>query len=244
MRLLDNWENSAECWEVMEDIITLRASFLIDRVITGLAIDFDKALDLLRNHNDFTTEREKQQRDTLVAAIDNLVDFAAAQEYAMMLDIPKELEYAIEEYDDICLQYNLRGALAENEDVLYAAGVAAWWLDISTETLITYMTMGDERVRPWHEALEGLSYPKHDFPVELIPPIEWGCRCFLVAEGYSTVMGALEKKDFSGMVHPVFKESLAAGGRIFSDEHPYFKNPLPPQLQKVKEKIKQKFFAA
>jgi len=45
------------------------------------------------------------------------------------------------------------------------------------------------------------------------------------------------------MVHPVFKESLATGGRIFSDEHPYFKNPLPPQLQKVKEKIKQRFFA-
>lgn len=35
----------------------------------------DRALEILKNHNSFTTERERQQRDILIAAIDNLVDF-------------------------------------------------------------------------------------------------------------------------------------------------------------------------
>ncbi|MCY6359768.1 hypothetical protein OXV74_16620 [Bacteroides thetaiotaomicron] len=34
----------------------------------------DRALEILKNHNSFTTERERQQRDILIAAIDNLVD--------------------------------------------------------------------------------------------------------------------------------------------------------------------------
>ena len=72
-------ENSAEAWEVFEDIVALRASFLIDRVLTGLRMDFDKAFDLLKNFNSSLTERERQERDILVAAIENLVDFAVAE---------------------------------------------------------------------------------------------------------------------------------------------------------------------
>lgn len=60
------------------------------------------------------------------------------------------------------------------------------------------------------------------------PPIEHGCRCFLVEESadvlnqskLSQVMGQIiEMPDF---VNPVFKESVAKGGRIFSDAHSYF----------------------
>ena len=32
--------------------------------------DMDRALEILKNHNSFTTERERQQRDILIAAID------------------------------------------------------------------------------------------------------------------------------------------------------------------------------
>ena len=49
----------------------------------------DRALEILKNHNSFTTERERQQRDILIAAIDNLVDFAAAEEYAMLGELPE-----------------------------------------------------------------------------------------------------------------------------------------------------------
>ena len=245
VRLLDSWENSAERWEVMEDIITLRASFMIDRAIEGLSIDFDRALALLRNHNDFVTERERQQRDILVAAIDNLVDFAAAEECAMMDDLAPWLDGAIEEMDEceaVFERYNLVWAAQESEDVLYSAAMAAWWIGVASESLVTFMTMGDERVRPWHEVWEGYSYPKSQFPPELIPPIEWGCRCFLVAEGMGAVVGSLRREQAPPKVNPIFRESLAMGGRIFSLEHPCFKKPLPVRARGIVERIKAKFY--
>ncbi len=245
VRLLDSWENSAERWEVMEDIITLRASFMIDRAIEGLSIDFDRALALLRNHNAFVTERERQQRDILVAAIDNLVEFAAAEECAMMDDLAPWLDEAIDERDEceaVFDRYNGAGTAQENEDVLYSAAMAAWWIGVAGESLVTFMTMGDERVRPWHEAWEGYSCPKSQFPPELIPPIEWGCRCFLVAEGMGSVVGSLRREQAPPKVNPVFRESLATGGRIFSLEHPYFKTPLPIRARGIVERIKAKFY--
>lgn len=220
----------------------LRASFLIDRALSGLRIDFDRALDLIRNHNDFTTEREKQERDLVLAAIDNLIDFAAAEEYTMLSELPQEPDLTdIDEYDSLCETYNQRFASQENEDVSYAAGMAAWFLDLSNESLVTFMTQGDERVRDWHMSHEGLSFPKNQFPPELIPPIEWGCRCYLISDGFSNIVGSIIQDKNKIQVNPVFRESLAKGGRIFSDAHPYFKTKLPIEVKEIIEKIKRKF---
>lgn len=243
MRLLDRWDNSAESLEIITDIITHRAAFLVERAIAGMSLDFEEALALLRNHNDFTTDAQRQQRDTLLAAIDNLVDFAAAQQCAMLRELPDVLDpNCYDEYEDTCRRFNLTWATQENEDVFYAATMAAWWITVSSDTMLTFMTQGDERVRPWHEALEGVSYPKNRFPAELIPPIEYGCRCFLVDDGLGAVTGSLATSPSSPAVHPVFRESLCTGGRIFSGEHPYFRYPLPPQIGKVVRNIKHKFF--
>ena len=244
IRLLIHAKTSAESLEVLEDMITLRASFLIDRALQGLRIDMDRALDILRNFNDFTTERERQQREILIAAVENLVDFAIAEEYAMIQELPEEPdENEIETYEHICERYNLIYAKEENSTVLFAAGMAAWWLTVDAGTVITFMTQGDERVRPWHEAWEGVSYPKREFPVELIPPLEWGCRCFLIADGFGSVYGALPSKDSKHKpeVNPVFSESLAAGGRIFTNAHPYFRYNIPNAIREIGERIKSKF---
>lgn len=66
---------------MFEDIVTLRCSFLIDKAITGLRIDFNEALNILKNNNAGLTEKDKQIREVLVAAIDNLVDFSIAEEF-------------------------------------------------------------------------------------------------------------------------------------------------------------------
>ncbi|MDR2890565.1 MAG: hypothetical protein LBV18_03040 [Alistipes sp.] len=243
--LLDRWDNGAESLEIITDIIAHRSAFLIERVLDGMRLDFDEALSLLRGHNDFTTAADRQRRDVLIAAIENLVDFAAAQEYSMLMELPEELEnddWA--DYERICERYNLTWATQENGDVLHAVKMAAWWITLAPETMLTFMTQGDEKVRPWHGELEGTSYPKSTFPAELIPPIEYNCRCYLVAEGYGAVVGALPKvpKEVrTPRAHPVFRESLCTGGRIFSGEHPWFSRPLPPKLQKVVRDIKHKF---
>ena len=104
-------------------------------------------------------------------------------------------------------------------------------------------------MRPWHLALEGTSYRKASFPAWLIPPIEHGCRCFLVEESadvlnqskLSQVMGQIiEMPDF---VNPVFKESVAKGGRIFSDAHSYFiiHKKHKKRLRTIANKIKDKW---
>ncbi len=240
-RFLSTYENSAESWETMEEIIALRAAFLIDRALTGLQIDFDEALDLLRNHNTFVSEKERQQRDVLVAAIDNLVDFAAAEEMEMMGALPTgHTPEDMEECLLICRKYNETFARRENDDVLYAATVAAWWLNIPDENWITFMTQGDERVRAWHLSHEGLTYRKSEFPPELIPPLEWGCRCYL-SDGFSSVTASLPSSATAYPVHPVFRESLATAGRIFSGAHPYFKTALRPEIETIKRRIKTKF---
>lgn len=55
--------------------IILLASFLSNRAIRGLSFDFDKALDLLRNYNDFTIEEASSPMRLLSAGngFDDLV---------------------------------------------------------------------------------------------------------------------------------------------------------------------------
>lgn len=240
-RMIYNYENSAERLEVFDDIISFRASFLIDRVLTGLHIDFDRALEILQSKNSHLTEREELERDTLIAAIDNLVDFAAAEETAMMQELPGQLDLGdMEVYEAVCQKYNDTYAETENAQVLHSAMIAAWWMGVSADSIITFNTQNDERVRAWHQSFDGLSYLKSEFPPELIPPIEWACRCYLTSDGYGSVFGSILKPDFKGKLNPVFSESLATGGRIFSLAHPYFVNPLPVEVEAIKQRIKQK----
>lgn len=244
-RLMDSLEDSAESWRVMEEIIMLRTASLYSRVLEGLHMDFDRALELLRNHNEFTTLQEKEQRDILVAAIENLVEFAAAEEYAMMTGVLEQSENEEpEDYEGICEKYNLTYADTENEQVLYAAGIAGWWINQSSGTLITYMTQGDERVRDTHLALEGLTYPKGSFPSELIPPIEWGCRCYLVADDSRAHVyaSAASQSGYIKKMNPVFSGSLATKGKIFSDAHPYFTSGFREnsRIQTIVKRLKNK----
>ena len=44
-------------------MMTLRAEFALNHAIKGFGMDFEKALELLRNHNDGLTKLEKEQRD-------------------------------------------------------------------------------------------------------------------------------------------------------------------------------------
>lgn len=242
-RLIESWEYSAERHDCLEDIITLRCSFLLDRALSGLRLDLDRALDILRQHNNFTSERERQQRAILVAAVENLIDFAAAEEFSMLEHLPPQPDIRrLEEYEALCEQYNLTYAQVENDQVSYAAGVAAWWLGVDDGALVTFCTQGDERVRAWHLSHEGVTFPKREFPEELIPPIEWGCRCYLTADGFGAVHASL-KQDTALRRHvdPVFRESLARGGSIFSAAHPYFSRPLPSEILTIVGTLKSKF---
>lgn len=252
-KLLYSIPNDMESWEVMEELMALRADFAIHHALNGFGLEYDTALELLRTAEDGLTEIDKAKRNVVVAAIDNLVDFAVAEEYQMALELPEiEEELEEEELEDIMAlfaKYNDRYALIENQDAEYAMIIAAQLIAVSNNTVLTYMTQGDERVRPWHLQYEGYSAPKSSFPAWLIPPIEHACRCYLVEDSVTgqlqDVQGAVIRvPEIPEWFNPTFKESVALGGRIFSDEHPYFQIQDEHQqtLQSIADRIKYKYW--
>lgn len=226
-------------------------------------MDEDEALDLLKRADDeMLTKDEKDKRDRLVAAVRNLIDFAVCEEYQLYKKVKKrydEFDDAIDydEYpddftddcDEWCKTYNDAYATVENHDIEYAMGIALAWIGYGDNVYLTYMTQNDNRVRPWHFALQGETYTKDDFPAWMIPPIEWACRCFLVpsydgnaSKDMKHVMAkkAAKPKQLDG----IFSESVAKCGRIFSASHPYFKvdKEDKSRLGEIADKLKGKYY--
>lgn len=248
-RFIESLTNEADSQAILEELMDLRAEFLIQHALSGFDMDYDEALELLRNADGLTDE-QSARRNIIVAAVDNLIDFAVAEEYQMAMELPSldNDEFDEDDYEEVFEKYNKRYAEVENSDVEYAMIIAAGLVGVADSTVLTYMTQGDERVRPWHLQYEGFSAPKSQFPAWLIPPIEHQCRCYLVED---SIMGKL--KDVKDAVVKVptmpdwfnrtFKESVALGGRIFSDEHPYFTIDSRDEasLHDIAKRIKEKY---
>lgn len=240
--------------EVIEELMAMRASHLIGHAFDGFSITLEEALELLRN-TDGLSELDAARRDIVVAAVENLIDFAVAEEYQMLSELPdidedEEEHEGLSEDDVLAIfdRYNKRYAYVENKDAEYAMIIAAGLAAVKPTTILTYMTQGDERVRPWHLQYEGVSAPKSSFPAWLVPPIEHMCRCYLVEDTVSdSVQAAAKKKlEMPDWFNPTFKESVAFGGRIFSDEHPYFQiqSEHNGTLQAISQRIKDKYYNA
>ena len=65
----------------------LRAEFLIQHALSGFDIEYGEALELLRNADGLTNE-QSAKRDIIVAAVDNLIYFAVAEEQQMARELP------------------------------------------------------------------------------------------------------------------------------------------------------------
>lgn len=248
--------------EALEELATLRAQLAISHAFKGMKIDNDRAIQLLKNLDDNNlTKYDIEKRDRLVAIVENLSDFGVAEEYQLMKKVMKlqESGYGIDfndeeamaEYYGLCERYNDTYAAVENQDIEFAAGIALWWIGVAENTWLTYMTQNDDRVRPWHFALQGFTARKLDFPEWMIPPIEWRCRCFLessdggvYAKGNDLhkVVAKVPKKPKE--LDGVFDESLAKCGRIFGKKHPYFQvdKADSEMLKKISKKIKKLYY--
>lgn len=248
-RFVESLANETDSQEILEELMSLRADFLIQHALSGFDIDYDEALEMLRNADGLTDE-QAARRNIIVAAVDNLIDFAIVEEYQMARELPDldDDEYDEDDYEEVFERYNKRYAEVENSDAEYAMIIAAGLIGATDNTMLTYMTQGDERVRPWHLQYEGFSAQKSRFPAWLIPPIEHQCRCYLVEDN---IVGKI--KDVNDVVLKVptmpdwfnrtFKESVALGGRIFSDEHPYFiiDSRDEESLHNIAKRLKEKY---
>ena len=257
-RFLDERDELEEPWEIMEELIALRAEFAIHHAIKGFGMEWDDALELVRSNLNTLPELDRARADILIASINNLVEFAAAEEYQMMseADDVNDEESDNEDEDEkrellisVCKKYNSQYANVENLDIEYAMMIADALVVIPADASLMYMTQGDERVRPWHLQFESFTAPKSRFPAWLIPPIEHQCRCYLVeVDDASFKIGDVKNEivrlpSMPEWFNPTFKESVALGGRIFSDDHPYFQVNIEdvPQLWDIVERIKAKY---
>lgn len=254
-RFVDVYGDEESQLAIIEELMALRAEYAIGYACDGFNVTLDEALELLQSSEELS-ELDENRKKILMAAFENLVDFSVAEEYQMLNELPdidpEELsEEDIEEFEDVFKKFNKKYAKVENGDIEYALIMAASLAAVRNTTILTYMTQGDERVRPWHRQYEGFSAPKSSFPAWLVPPIEHQCRCFLIEDDVVGEMNVQAAKKPSGLempdwFNPTFKESVAFGGRIFSDEHPYFQIDSQhfAKLKDIANKIKQKYLNA
>lgn len=89
--------------------------------------------------------------------------------------------------------------------------------------ILEYQTVGDARVRPTHQELDGIKRGVDDSFWDLYyPPNGWRCRCTTLShedEAETDLTGFKAPED----VPDVFKMNAGKDKIIFSEKHPYFK---------------------
>lgn len=246
--------------ESLYALCELKTDLAFKHVLDGLGVGYDEAIILIQSANDDNlTQHDKDLRDRLIAAIQNLIDFSVCEEYQLYDEAVEmlgdgELDFNSEDYEDllaICEKYNDTYASIENSDIEYAGKIAAMWIRMSANDYVVYWTQNDAKVRPWHMALQGYAAPRDEFPSWMIPPIEYNCRCFLKILEVASVNGKLHQfkgsaKDIEKpqKINNVYSESLAKCGRIFGPSHNYFtvREGDKEMLQNFVTKLKEKYY--
>lgn len=246
--------------EALFALAELRTDITFSYVLQGLDIDLDEALMLLQNIDDNNiTQSDKEKRDRLIAAINNLIDFSVCEEYQLYDEVvdyigDDEIDVNSDEYDELlllCQKYNDYYAAVENSDIEYAGAMAAMWMRMSARDYLVYWTQNDMKVRPWHMALQGYAAPRDEFPSWMIPPIEYNCRCFLesleigsVAGQIHKIVGSAKTLEKPKQLSDVYNESLATCGRIFGPSHSYFtvKEADRDMLQSFVSRLRGKYY--
>lgn len=134
------------------------------------------------------------------------------------------------------LQFNLTYLKTEFDTAFASAQMAHQWEQLRNNDFLEYSTVGDNRVRPAHAALDGLTLAADsNLWRKIWPPNDWLCRCFVVP-GIAT--NASTDADSGGKlkdnpINPLFEFNPGLEKIIYSDDHPYYK-AMPKQLLAVR----------
>ena len=136
--------------------------------------------------------------------------------------------------------YNTNWLAAEQDSVFIQSQNARSWLRIESEQeifpILRYVTVGDDRVRPSHRDLDGLTRPVND-PIwdRIAPQNGWRCRCTLtqLTGGPVTTPRSLRSKtrelDREFRTNPDFNFNPGRVDFIFREtgrgRHDYFRVP-------------------
>lgn len=120
-------------------------------------------------------------------------------------------------------QYNENHLQAEYQTARTAAQMTEKWERLQeTKDLfpnLKYRTVGDSRVRPDHERLNGVIKPIDDrFWDRYYPPLDWRCRCDVVATAEDPTDG-----DQQNLPEPILKGNVGKSKEIFTKKGTYFR---------------------
>ncbi len=136
--------------------------------------------------------------------------------------------------------YNVSWLKTEYQTAVATAQMAAKWLtfqDNKDKYFLKYSTVGDDRVRPSHAELDGITLPAdHSFWNTHYPPLGWKCRCNVVQIPRSgrEATPADDLKHLSAHP-PEFGHNAGKTGIIFPDSHAY--NDVPAGVEPLLRKM-------
>ncbi len=186
---------------------------------SGLGRKFDK----IDNLKDFELVEKMKQ---------NVSHFAAGKQQALTASLERILynkdgtKVTKAEFDKaaepILKQHN-RYMKVEADAINKAASAADEWQQIKRTAYLypnlQYETVGDDRVRDEHWALDGLIRPiNDDFWKTHFPPNGWGCRCTVIqTDGEPTKIPDVVPTPAKG-----FNQNVGETGNLIDEQHPYF----------------------
>jgi len=161
---------------------------------------------------------------------DNLRSFSKAKTKrfekdlkAAKIDVPDINDYKVKT-EIINNKYNQVWAKTEGDLIKNKTFGAQKWEDYSNlpaDTLIEYVTAGDEKVRESHRKLDGKRFPRgHKFWKSYYPAIDYGCRCTTKV----VYDDSEESKDYPEIKtdDKGVEKNPAISGKIFNKKHPYY----------------------
>lgn len=185
---------------------------------------------------------------------ENVYHFAGAKNYQEMKAITKELVNAegklrtFSEFKQVAFEilkeYNTAWMETEYNFAVAAGQMGATWTRIQENKqdipLLKYLTVGDDRVRPAHKELEGVTRPVDDTFWDLYyPPNGWNCRCDVlqIQTGKVTPVNDIVTPDD---MPALFKTNLAKNGMVFPKDHPYYTG-VPEKVKEQSAKAWRKY---
>ncbi|MCZ2128843.1 MAG: minor capsid protein [Bacteroidia bacterium] len=212
--------------QIDKEVTTFVANNLLKGVFTGFENDFDSV--------DYDTPDHKM----LAHLEKNVYYFSAAKQYHEVVELNEALRdgkrvLTFQEFKEkafaINEKYNANYLRAEYNHAIASSQMARRWVDIQeakeTHPLLRYDTVGDDRVRPAHKSLEGITKPIDDpFWNTWYPPNGWNCRCD-VRQMQDGKITPTEKINTPTDTPDIFKINTAKQGMVYPPKHPYWALP-------------------
>lgn len=189
--------------------------------------DYDLAQQLKRNIYVFAAFKNHSNIMAMVEALQEdgkIVDFNTFKEKA----------------EQIARVYNIDWLRTEYQTAIAQAQMAVKWNDIQRDKqqlpLLRYEAVNDERTRPAHAALHGVTLPVDDpFWEEYYPPNGFNCRCIVRQLVAGNEIVKPESLPTIKETPSSFLNNAGITGQLYSEEHPYFKEVTKVQKAAILE---------